>query len=494
MSTGPQLRGRRVRWLFPLSVFGLAATFALAFPDLALILFVAILIVYLIEPVVVRLARLNWRGRLVPRWAAVILVYTTLLGSTIGAVAIFAPMLAREAGSLANEVPTFVRAGRTEILPRLSRTIEEFQAMFAPVASVEQPMERASAIVDGAAEEAELEALLASTLSGEELALHANGTIRVEFDSGEETALPVLFTIAPNPDGSLAVRTGDEQLFVRALDDGNYLVSTSPAGESPGGVDLEQAFSDSLNSALETSGEEIAEVLLLSQRLVGRLLSALIMILVTFMVAAFISIDVPRIVRGLESFFPGASVDSTGRLLNRLNQGLSGVIRGQIAICLINAVLTGLGLVLLDVKFALLLAVFAGFGSLIPIFGTVISSIPALLIALTQGVGTMLLLLLWIIGIHFIEANVLQPKIMGTTARIHPVVIILALLAGEHAYGVLGALVAVPMASVLQSLLLFGREEYSRSVTPAESPRDEPTVAPADEPSGEEQSDATEPE
>ena len=197
----------------------------------------------------------------------------------------------------------------------------------------------------------------------------------------------------------------------------------------------------------------------------------------------------------MEGFFPGADVDSTGRLLSRLNQGLSGVIRGQIAICLINAVLTGIGLVLLDVKFALLLAVFAGFGSLIPIFGTIISSVPALLIALTQGFGTMVLLLLWILAIHFVEANVLQPKIMGTTARIHPVVIILALLAGEHAHGILGALVAVPMASVLQSLLLFGREEYSRVVTPQEPPPDvESPEPPADGMSDGEPSDATEPE
>jgi predicted PurR-regulated permease PerM len=124
--------------------------------------------------------------------------------------------------------------------------------------------------------------------------------------------------------------------------------------------------------------------------------------------------------------------DSTERLLARLNRGLSGVIRGQIAICVINAILTGLGLLLLDVKFALLLAILAGFGSLVPIFGTIVSSIPALFIALTQSVATAVLLVFWILGIHFIEANILQPKIMGSAAKIHPAIIILALLAGEH--------------------------------------------------------------
>jgi predicted PurR-regulated permease PerM len=468
-TTGQQRRARktRLRLAFPFSVVGLLVAFALVFPDLVLLLFVAVLIVYLIEPVVARIARLSLRGRLIPRWVAVVVVFTTMFGSTVGGVAVFAPMLAREAGSLANEVPDFVRMARTEVLPKLSSSIEELQALFAPSVSAEEPVMEASGIVGRAADEAALEALLLSALSIEERALYQAGALRVDTEVEEADELPVLFIVQPRDDGSLAVRTGDEELFIRAMEGGEYLVSsTSRNGGAlpPAGVDLERAFTDSLSAAVENSGQEVAEVLQLSQRLVGKLLSAVVAILVTFMVAAFISVDVPRIVRALEGLFPGEERDSAGRLLSRLNQGLSGVIRGQISICLINAVLTGIGLVILDVKFALLLAVLAGIGSLIPIFGAVVSSIPALIIALTQGVGTMLLVLLWILGIHFIEANVLQPKIMGRTARIHPAIIILALLAGEHAYGVLGALVAVPMASVLQSLLLFVREQYSRAV------------------------------
>ena len=444
------------------------AGFALLFPDLALLVFVAVLIVYLIEPVVARIARIELRGRLVPRWVAVLLVYTTMFGSTVGGVTVFAPMLAREAATLANEVPTFVRTARNEVLPRLSRTIEELQAMFAPSTSAESPIAHASSLVRGASEEAALESLLVSTLSADERELYQAGSLRIDTELEEPDEMPVLFIVHPREDGSLAVRTGDEELYIRALEGGEYLVSSSSRTDTApaGGVDLERAFTDSLSSAVETSGEELAEVLQLSQRLVGKLLSAVIAILVTFMVAAFISVDVPRIVRGLESLVPGAGRDSAGRLLSRLNRGLSGVIRGQLAICGINAVLTGIGLLLLDVKFAFLLAVFAGIGSLVPIFGTIVSSIPALFIALTQGPGTAFLLLLWILFIHFVEANILQPKIMGSTARIHPAIIILALLAGEHAYGVLGALVAVPMASVLQSLLLFVREQYSRAVGP----------------------------
>ncbi|MFT6398880.1 MAG: putative PurR-regulated permease PerM [Bradymonadia bacterium] len=480
----------RFRWLFPLAVTAFFVGFAVKFPDLALLLFIAVLIVYLIEPVVARIASFSYHGRAVPRWTAVLLVYTTMLGATIGGVAVFAPMLSEEAATLATEVPQFVRKTRTEVLPRISARINQLQALFAPTASAENPIAEAGDIVRNAAEAAELESLLVSMLSAEERALYSSGSVVIESEAPGEDSQPVLFTISTLEDGTLAVHAGDEDLLVRATDEGEYLITASSRagpGVVHGGLDLEQAFADSLNSAVETSGKEVADVLQLSQRLLGKLIAAIVGIFVTFMVAAFISIDVPRIVRAIEEFIPGVEHDSTERLLARLNRGLSGVIRGQIAICVINAILTGLGLLLLDVKFALLLAILAGFGSLVPIFGTIVSSIPALFIALTQSVATAVLLVFWILGIHFIEANILQPKIMGSAAKIHPAIIILALLAGEHTYGVIGALVAVPMASVLQSLLLFAREQHSRAVTPIVPEDDhsagseEPIETPSDE-------------
>ena len=59
------------------------------------------------------------------------------------------------------------------------------------------------------------------------------------------------------------------------------------------------------------------------------------------------------------------------------------------------------------------------------------------------------------IGIHLLEANFLNPKIMGTASKIHPVVVIFPLIAGEHAYGIVGALLAVPTASIVQSWFKF---------------------------------------
>ncbi len=463
MSKPDVKRPSRRKWVFPAAVTAVVLGVGLAFPDLALLAFVAVLIVYLIEPVVALISKLNVAGRNVPRWAAVVTVYTAMLGGTIGFGAVVAPVLADEAATLAGDLPQWVRSAREEILPRVDSRVLQLRAMLQPDTALAAPVVEANDVVHAAADAARLHALFASALSPEEREAFYADDLQIDVGQEANNGTPVLFSIRPGPDGRLDILSGDDQLVLRQSGDGGWIVGQASV-DAPASSDvLGRAFTDSIDDVLEASGDRVAEVLQLGSRLVTKLLAAIVGLFVTFMVAAFISIDVPRIVSFATSLFPSEDQPAVLRLLSRLNRGLSGVIRGQLAICLINAVLTGIGLLLFDVKFALLLAVIAGVMSLVPIFGTILSTIPCVLLALTQGFGTALLVLVWILVIHFIEANILQPKIMGSTARIHPVVVILALLAGEHAFGILGALVAVPIASVLQSLLLFARDEYARA-------------------------------
>ncbi len=107
---------------------------------------------------------------------------------------------------------------------------------------------------------------------------------------------------------------------------------------------------------------------------------------------------------------------------------------------------------------ALVAAVF----SLMPIFGSIASAVPAVAIGLTQGLGTAAVVLVWIVGIHQLEANVLNPKIMGDAAKIHPVLVIFSLLVGEHFFHAIGALLAVPTMSLAQSVFLHLRQITER--------------------------------
>ena len=104
------------------------------------------------------------------------------------------------------------------------------------------------------------------------------------------------------------------------------------------------------------------------------------------------------------------------------------------------------------------MAVLAGVMSLIPIFGSILSSIPAVAIGLTQSPGIAFGVLAWIVGIHQVEANFLNPKIIGDAAKIHPVLVVFSLLVGEHFFQLPGALFAVPCLSVAQTIFLHFRE------------------------------------
>ena len=179
------------------------------------------------------------------------------------------------------------------------------------------------------------------------------------------------------------------------------------------------------------------------------------------MVAAFILIDLDRIQGFLRSLVPERYQVDYDRIYVGIDRGLSGVIRGQLVICLINGLFTYIGLLIFHVKYPLLLAAIAATMSLIPIFGSILSSFPIVAVALIssgsfdlrKGIG----MLAWIIGIHLIEANLLNPKIMGNAAKIHPVLVVFALIAGEHSYGLVGALFAVPVASMIQTIFVYYR-------------------------------------
>ncbi|MEI6806953.1 MAG: AI-2E family transporter, partial [Myxococcaceae bacterium] len=175
-------------------------------------------------------------------------------------------------------------------------------------------------------------------------------------------------------------------------------------------------------------------------------------LMLVLMIAGFILVDTARIRRFAFSLVPLENQAAFDKILSKVDIGLSGVVRGQLIICVVNACLTLVGLLILKIKFALVLATLAGLFSLIPIFGSIISTVPIALIGLMTSPLNSLLAILWIAGIHALEANFLNPKILGSSAQIHPVLVVLSLVAGEHFYGLFGALLSVPIASILLTL------------------------------------------
>lgn len=264
---------------------------------------------------------------------------------------------------------------------------------------------------------------------------------------------PTELVASQRPDGSWQIDLQGVHLRVEEHGHGSWVI------EAP--RDDEGTLSESLRKLVTTKGTEYTGMIAEGLRaLISGVSSFLTKFVITLMLAAFILVDPGRITNFIHSLIPHGYREGFAEMLVKIDVGLSGVIRGQLLICLVNAVLTWVGLVIVGVKYSFLLALAAGAFSLIPIFGTIISSIPIMVVAMVSGedgvaLGPPLLMLAWISGIHLLEANVLNPKIIGDSAHMHPVIIIFALLAGENLYGLTGALLAVPAANVVQTIYLF---------------------------------------
>ncbi|MCE9667529.1 AI-2E family transporter [Myxococcus stipitatus] len=222
-------------------------------------------------------------------------------------------------------------------------------------------------------------------------------------------------------------------------------------------LDLEQLLGDAVKRASSLVQENLGDIVNVSRGIVASVAASIFTLFFVMMVAAFFSIDGQAIRRYFGTLVPPEYGDDARQLVERIDRSLSGVVRGQVTICVVNGALTFVGLLLFGVKFAFLLATIATFFSLIPIFGTILSSVPIVLIALADGFKKGVIILLWIIGIHAVEAYFLNPKIMGQAARIHPVIVAFSLIAGERLFGLVGALFAVPIAAILVACFDYAR-------------------------------------
>ena len=137
-----------------------------------------------------------------------------------------------------------------------------------------------------------------------------------------------------------------------------------------------------------------------------------------------------------------------------------GYIRGQLLIALAVGVMIALGLTLIGLPLAGLIGLIAGVLNLVPLVGTVLPVVPALIIALAEGWWTALLVVLVFVVANQLDAQLLTPLVMAKSTRLHPVTVMLSVIGGFAFGGIVGAIFAVPFAGFVKALYT---ERYLRS-------------------------------
>ncbi|MFF0107185.1 AI-2E family transporter [Streptomyces hirsutus] len=137
---------------------------------------------------------------------------------------------------------------------------------------------------------------------------------------------------------------------------------------------------------------------------------------------------------------------------------LTAYVRGTVIVALIDAVFIGLGIYFLDVPMAVPLAVFIFLFAFIPLVGAVVSGALAVVVGLvTQGVFTAVMTLVVVLAVQQIEGHILQPFILGRAVRVHPLAVVLAVATGGMVAGIGGAVVAVPLVAVTNTVVVYLR-------------------------------------
>lgn len=412
----------RASWVRPLFLFLAAAgavAIVLAAREVLLPFVLALVIAYVLTPFVAWFERRGMR-----RSVAILVAYAVVLGTLAGFLWAIAPRIGREFSGLRKELPALSERANNEWAPRIEAKLRSVGL----VPEIEEPEGPPSP----------------QSLQGP-----------------PEHGRPAL-VVRPMEDGRYAVEIGSGIAITG--DEHGYLVQAQH-DEPKGRFDLNKAINASLKRSLDYARSNALELAKLGRDIVAGISRVIFIFGITLMLAAYLILTRERVVDTFRSLARPSSRPSFDAFLVRVDHGLSGVVRGQLIICLVNGVLSAIGFAAVGLKYWPIVALLATVFSLVPIFGSIASSVPAVALGLTQGPGTALFVLLWILGIHQLEANFLNPKIMGDAAKIHPVLVIFSLLVGEHFFHTAGALLAVPCMSI--TLSVFG---HFRAIAHASDP------------------------
>jgi predicted PurR-regulated permease PerM len=406
-SATPPPRFRHARQVFLAVTVAVIAFVVVVGHEVVLPFLFAALIGYVLFPAV----RFVERSRM-PRWLAILVVYALALGSMVGFAAVVVPRLVEEVKTLSTELPKLTARIRDDYLP----IVDERLSRFAGHQAAPTPVERRPPIV-----------------------------------------------LTPREDGSYTIELQDD-LHIAPGGDGSYVVGPPRKSED---FSSAQVLRDGFDRAIAWAQKNSLELLAIGRAIVSGVSRGVFYFFITLMLAGYMMFTWESIRNFIREMWPRYRRSSFDRFLHRLDRGLAGVVRGQLLICLVNGVLSAIGFWFFELKYWPILALIAGVMSIIPIFGSILSTIPAVAIGLTQSFGIALSVLIWIVAIHQLEANFLNPKIIGDSAKIHPVLVVFALLFGEHFFQITGALLAVPALALVQAVFLHFRESILGLPEPA---------------------------
>lgn len=219
------------------------------------------------------------------------------------------------------------------------------------------------------------------------------------------------------------------------------------------GVDFQQLISD-LSSRFALVPEKIlAETI--------GVFSGILSFVIILVMAFYMTVKEDGIKKFIVSIVPEKHKEYAESLTERIKSKIGKWLQGQVLLMLIVFALDFAGLYLIGIPYTLILAIFAGILEIVPYIGPIVSAVPGVVLGFTISplTGLMTLLMYWIV--QQFENHIIVPQVMKKTVGLNPIAVILALLIGAKLGGVLGAILSIPVATVISVFVgdLMGEKE-----------------------------------
>jgi predicted PurR-regulated permease PerM len=187
--------------------------------------------------------------------------------------------------------------------------------------------------------------------------------------------------------------------------------------------------------------------------LVSSVVSVVAILLIVPFITFFFLKDSQHIFKNLVRIVPNNYFEMSYWILKKVSLQLGRFVRAWIFDASFVGFLCGVGFYVLGIENAIPLGVIAGIGHLVPYLGPVIGAVPAIIISIMQfGDASMVpFIILIIIAVYTIDNGIVQPYVFAKSVDMHPVIIILLIIAGSQLFGVLGMLLAIPLATVTKT-------------------------------------------
>ncbi|WP_054658414.1 AI-2E family transporter [Apilactobacillus ozensis] len=192
---------------------------------------------------------------------------------------------------------------------------------------------------------------------------------------------------------------------------------------------------------------------------VGQIISmatSFVILLITVPVILFYMLkDGYKLLPSIKKVLPPKHRDQTIDLITKMSQTISKYIGGQMIECLFVGTFTSLGYFLIGQNYALLLGVFAGICNIIPYVGPYIGIVPAVFVSLSDSWIKLLYVIIVVLIVQQLDGNLVYPNVIGKSLQIHPLTIIIILLAAGNIAGLLGMILAIPLYAVVKVVVQY---------------------------------------